>query len=133
MNDEERFIVMKLRILRSFKWREDVVAPLADDFGIGIEEMEDIFMNCLDMSSLESLHSTLDSANYLALKEQIYLDLRLCWLSGTLELITPEEADEIKTRLADEVYDKGRKYDEVIEEGKQEILQILKSINLKEE
>ncbi len=133
MNDEERFIVMKQRILRSFKWGKDIVAPLADEFGISIEEMEDIFMNCLDMSSLESLHSTWDSANYLALKEQIYLDLRLCWLSGTLELITPEEADEIKTRLADEVYDKGREYDEVIEEGKQEILQILKSINLKEE
>lgn len=133
MNDEERLVLMKERILHSFKWIKDITIPVAEEFGITNGELEEIFMNALDMSSLEALHSTFDSANYLALKEQIYIDLRLCWLSGTLELITPEEAEDIKTRLADAVYDEGRKYEDVLDEGRQEILALLKSINIKEE
>lgn len=133
MNDEERLELMEKRILHSFKWIKDVTIPVADEFGITAEELEEIFMNTLDMSSLEALHSTFDSANYLALKEQIYIDLRLCWFSGTLELITEEEAEDIKTRLADAVYDKGRKYEEVLGEGRKEILALLRSVNIKEE
>ncbi len=133
MNDEERLELMEKRILHSFKWIKDVTIPVADEFGITAEELEEIFMNTLDMSSLEALHSTFDSANYLALKEQIYIDLRLCWFSGTLELITDEEADDIKTRLADAVYDKGRNYEEVLDEGRKEILALLRSVNIKEE
>lgn len=133
MNDDERLTLMEERILHSFKWIKDVTVPVADEFGITAEELEEIFMNSLDMASLEALHSTFDSANYLALKEQFYIDLRLCWLSGTLELITPEDAYDIKTRLADAVYDEGRKYEEVLEEGRQEVLALLKSINIKEE
>ncbi len=133
MNDEERLELMEKRILHSFKWIKDVTIPVADEFGITAEELEEIFMNALDMSSLEALHSTFDSANYLALKEQIYIDLRLCWFSGTLELITDEEAEDIKTRLADAVYDKGRNYEEVLDEGRKEILALLRSVNIKEE
>lgn len=133
MNDEERLELMEKRILHSFKWIKDVTIPVADEFGITAEELEEIFMNTLDMSSLEALHSTFDSANYLALKEQIYIDLRLCWFSGTLELITEEEAEDIKTRLADAVYDKGRNYEEVLDEGRKEILALLRSVNIKEE
>ncbi len=133
MNDEERLELMEKRILHSFKWIKDVTIPVADEFGITPEELEEIFMNALDMSSLEALHSTFDSANYLALKEQIYIDLRLCWFSGTLELITEEEAEDIKTRLADAVYDKGRNYEEVLDEGRKEILALLRSVNIKEE
>lgn len=133
MNDEERLELMEKRILHSFKWIKDVTIPVADEFGITAEELEEIFMNALDMSSLEALHSTFDSANYLALKEQIYIDLRLCWFSGTLELITEEEAEDIKTRLADAVYDKGRNYEEVLDEGRKEILALLRSVNIKEE
>lgn len=133
MNDEERLELMEKRILHSFKWIKDVTIPVADEFGITPEELEEIFMNALDMSSLEALHSTFDSANYLALKEQIYIDLRLCWFSGTLELITDEEAEDIKTRLADAVYDKGRNYEEVLDEGRKEILALLRSVNIKEE
>lgn len=133
MNDEERLELMEKRILHSFKWIKDVTIPVADEFGITAEELEEIFMNTLDMSSLEALHSTFDSANYLALKEQICIDLRLCWFSGTLELITDEEAEDIKTRLADAVYDKGRNYEEVLDEGRKEILALLRSVNIKEE
>lgn len=133
MNDEERLELMEKRILHSFKWIKDVTIPVADEFGITAEELEEIFMNTLDMSSLEALHSTFDSANYLALKEQIYIDLRLCWFSGTLELITDEEAEDIKTRLADAVYDKDRNYEEVLDEGRKEILALLRSVNIKEE
>lgn len=128
MNDDERYTLMKQRIIRSFKWREDIVIPMAKEFEISVDEMEDIFMTSLDMSSIECLHSTFDSAKYLALKEQFYIDLRLFWLSGTLELITVEEAEDLKLRLANEVYMNGRDYDEVLAEGRQEILQKLKSI-----
>lgn len=133
MNDEERLEVMEERILHSFKWIKDITIPVADEFGITTDELEEIFMNSLDMSSLEALHSTFDSANYLALKEQFYIDLRLCWLSGTLELISPEDAEDIKTRLANAVYDEGRKYEDVLDEGREEILALLKNINIKEE
>ena len=133
MNDDERLILMKERILHSFRWIRDITIPVADEFGITTEELEEIFMNALDMSSLEALHSTFDSANYIALKEQIYIDLRLCWLSGTLGLITPEEADNIKIKLADKVYDEGLKYEDVLEEGRSEILTLLKNVNIKEE
>ncbi|MDO5849011.1 MAG: DUF1959 family protein [Methanobrevibacter sp.] len=133
MNDEERLILMKQRIIQSFRWHKDIIVPIADEFGITEEEMADIFMNALDMSSLESLHSTLDSAEYIALKGQIYIDLRLCWLSRTLELVTPEQAEDIQIRLADAVYDHGKPYEDALEEGRAEILEILRNTSIKEE
>ncbi len=133
MNDEERLILMKQRIIRSFKWHDDIIVPMANEFDITVEEMEDIFMNSLDMSSLESLHSTYDSASYIALKKRIYVDLKLCWLSDALELITPEEAEDIQMRLTDAVYNDGKQYEEALKEGRSEILQLLKNINIKEE
>lgn len=126
MNDDERLILMKKRIIQSFKWRNDIVVPIAEEFGLTIEEMENIFMNRLDMSSIEALHSTFDSAKYISLQEQFYIDLRLHWLSDALNLITQEEAENIKLELANEVYFKGRKYRDVLNEGRDEILQMLK-------
>lgn len=133
MDDHERLILMKERIIRSFKWRKDIIIPTAEEFGISVEEMEDIFMNALDMSSLESLHSTHDSAIYMCLQKRFGADLNLCWYAGGMDIITEEEARDIETRLANEVYDKKRPYDEVLEEGRQEILQILRNTNVKEE
>lgn len=131
MNDEERLKLMKQRILRSFKWHKDIVVPLADDFGIGIEEMEDILMNDMDMSALECLHTTHEQGEFLCLKKSVYADLKLCWLSGILELVTNEEAKELTETLATEIWD-GKDYDVAIKEGKDRILQILKDYNLAE-
>ncbi len=131
MDDKEKLILMKQRIIRSFKWHKDIVVPLADDFGISIEEMEDILMDDLDMSSLECLHTTHEQGEFLCLKKRIYADLKLCWLSGTLKLVTDEEATEIMETIATEVWD-GKDYDEAIKQGRDEILQILKDYNLAE-
>ncbi|MCF0226583.1 MAG: DUF1959 domain-containing protein [Methanobrevibacter sp.] len=133
MNDDERLTVMKQRIVRSFRWHDDIIVPMADEFGISVEEMEDLFMNALDMSSLESLHSTFDSAKFNCLRKQLYIDLRLCWFAGGMELITYEEAEDIQNRLASEVYMHNKPYDEALEEGRKEILEILKNTSVKEE
>lgn len=131
MDDNERLKLMKQRIIRSFKWHKDIVVPLADYFGISIEEMEDILMDDLDMSSLECLHTTHEQAEWLCLKKRIHADLRLCWLSGTLNLVTDKEAKELTDAIADEVWN-GKDYDEAIKQGKDKILQILKDYNLSE-
>lgn len=131
MDDNERLILMKQRILRSFKWHKDIVVPLADDFGISIEEMENILMDDMDMSALECLHTTHEQGEFLCLKKSIYADLKLCWLSGILELVTNEEAKELIETLATEVWD-GKDYDKAIKEGRDRILQILKDFNLAE-
>lgn len=126
MDDKERMILMKRRIINSVMWKKDVLVPLAKEFNITCEEIAEILMGCLDMSSLDSLHSTFQSAEYLCLQKKITADLRLCWLSGTLELISKEEADEIVQKATDSIY-KGKPYEEALDESRQEILEILKN------
>jgi energy-converting hydrogenase A subunit M len=122
--DKELLETMKLRILRSFRWREDVVVPLATELEITIEELEKIFMNHLDMSSLEALHSTFESARTNCLSEKLHSDLRLCWLCDVLRIITEEEANEIKVKLVKEIIN-GKDYEEVLKDGKKQILNFL--------
>ena len=50
MNSEEKYEMMKLRVLHSFKWEKDITIPLSEEFGISKEEFEDILMNRFDMS-----------------------------------------------------------------------------------
>lgn len=126
MNEDERFILMKTRILKSFRWQEDIIIPLSKEFGISTEEMEDIFMNDLDMSSLEGLHGTFKVAELEALTMKFYADLRLCWFSKTLELVSADEADNICKSLACDVVN-GKSYDESLIEGRKEILNIIKN------
>ena len=123
--DKELLETMKLRILRSFKWREDVVIPLADELKITSEELEEILMNHLDMSSLEALHSTFESARLNCLTVKLHSDLRLCWLCDVLGIITEEEANKIKENLVKEIIN-GKDYEKVLEDGKNLILDFLK-------
>ena len=122
--DKELLETMKLRIIRSFKWREDVVIPLATELEIATEELEKILMNHLDMSSLEALHATFESARPKCLSERLNSDLRLCWLCDVLEIITKEEANEIKVKLIKEIMD-GKDYQEALEGGKKQVLNLL--------
>ena len=46
---------------------------------------------------------------------------------STLELISKEDATNLKDKLVKEVMN-GKKYDEVLEEGQIEVFQILKSL-----
>jgi energy-converting hydrogenase A subunit M len=124
--DEDKKLLekMKLRILRSFKWRDDIIIPLANELGVSNEEMEKILMNHLDMSSLEALHPTFESARPKCIAEKLHADLRLCWLCDVMEIMTIEEATRIKTSLVKEIID-GKDYNDALKDGKNQVLEIL--------
>ncbi|WP_297898465.1 DUF1959 family protein [Methanobrevibacter sp.] len=125
MDEDKKLLeTMKLRILRSFKWKEDVVTPLANELEISNEELEKILMNNLDMSSLEALHATLESAKPKCLSEKLHADLRFCWLCDVMEIITIEEANRIKFSLVKEIIN-GKDYDLVLKDGKKQVLDLL--------
>ncbi|MDR0900986.1 MAG: DUF1959 domain-containing protein [Methanobrevibacter sp.] len=127
--DEDKKLLekMKLRILRSFKWKEDVVSPLAQELEITDEEMEQILMNHLDMSSLEALHSSFESARPNCLNEKLHADLKLCWLCDVMEIIAIEDASKIKMGLIKDII-AGKDYDEALKEGKKQILSLLQKV-----
>jgi len=124
--DEDKKLLekMKLRILRSFKWNEDIVTPLANDLEISNEEFENILMNHLDMSSLESLHPTFESAKPKCIAMKLHVDLKFCWLCDVMKLITIEEANRIKMNLVKEIID-GKEYNNALEDGKKQVLNLL--------
>ena len=62
MEKSEQMEMMKLRVLRSFKWNADIVHPIAREFDIPDEEFERILMNHFDMSYLENMHATFEIA-----------------------------------------------------------------------
>lgn len=122
--DKELLEKMKLRILRSFKWKEDIVTPLANELEISNEEIEKILMNHLDMSSLEALHPTFESARPKCLANRLHADLQLCWLCDVMDLITKEESDRIKMSLVKEILN-GKDYDDALQYGKKQVLELL--------
>jgi energy-converting hydrogenase A subunit M len=122
--DEKLLEKMKLRILRSFKWKDDVVTPLADELKVSNEEMEKILMNHLDMSSLEALHPTLESAKPKCIAEKLHADLRLCWLCDVMEIISVEESNRIKMTLVKEIIN-GKNYDDALIDGKKQVVDLL--------
>ena len=121
--DKELLKKMKLRILRSFKWKKDVVSPLANELGITNEEFEKILMDHLNMSNLEALHSTFESARPSCLNQRLQADLRLCWLCDVMGIVTVDEANRIKMNLVEEIID-GKEYDKALEDGKKQILDL---------
>lgn len=123
--DDELLKLMKKRIIRSYRWHEDVVMPLARELKISAEDFEDILMKKLDMSSLEALHARFESAKPRCIKERIHSDLRLCWLVDVMNILTDKEADEIKNDITDKIIKKGKSYEEALEDGREELLELL--------
>ncbi len=123
-NNESLLELMKIRIVTSFRWREDIVLPLADELGIEKEEMEQILIKNLDMSSLEALHPRFESARPRCLKERIHADLRLCYLSDVMEIVSGDDSEKITTKISKEVLD-GTPYNQALEDGKKQLLEIL--------
>lgn len=123
-NDEELLNLIKLRIVRSYRWREDINKPLAKFFNISNEEFEEIMMKNLDTSSLNSLHASIESSKKDCLMDRLHVELRLCILSDVLKLITAEQSLNIKNDLSDKILN-GLDFDDAIDEGKEEILFIL--------
>lgn len=125
IEDEELLITMKKRILASYKWHKDVVVPFADELEISPEELEEVLMKRLDMSSLEAINPRFESSKLRCIKEKIHSDLRLCWLCDVMNILTEEESENIKTKIAYEVLNENKPYDKAIEEGRKDLLEDL--------
>ena len=126
MNSEEKYEMMKLRVLHSFRWEKDITIPLSEEFGISKEEFEDILMNRFDMSDLENMHATYEVANKEKTKKQLYLDLRLYWLSDVIKLVSEEDADSICHQLTKDIFKDGKKYEDALEEGRAQIVELIR-------
>ena len=128
MDNEAKLNLMKKRVIGSFKWLEDIIIPFSKEFGCTTEDLEDLFMDLLDMSSLEALHGTLEIANHKCLLERLDADLRLPWYVDVLELLSVEQGDELKNKVANEIID-GKSYDIALDEGRKDLFNLLKNIN----
>ena len=128
MDNEAKLNLMKKRVIGSFKWQEDIIIPFSKEFGCTTEDLEDLFMDLLDMSSLEALHGTLEIANHKCLLERLDADLRLPWYVDVLELLSVEQGDELKNKVANEIID-GKSNDIALDEGRKDLFNLLKNIN----
>ncbi len=124
-HDQEILELMKTRIIRSYKWRDDIVKPLSSELEIDYDEFEQILINKLDMSSLEALHPRFESARPRCIKERLHADLRLCWLADVMEIVSPKEADAITSKITQEILD-GVEYDKALEDGRHQLLKLIR-------
>ena len=125
MDNDAKLKLMQKRIIKSYAWQRDIIIPLSKDFDCTVDELEEVFFNSLDMSSLEALHATHESAQDICLYQKFHADLRLCWFNGTLELISDEDAKNLKMKLVREVKN-GKSYEDALKEGHLELFELLK-------
>ena len=123
--EDETLKIMKMRIITSYRWYEDVVLPLSAEFGISPENFEDILIKRLDMTSLDALQPRFESAKPRCIKERIHADLRLCWISDVMNILTEEETENITNKIANEVLKENKSYDEAIKDGRKDLLEFL--------
>lgn len=126
MDDEAKLELMKDRIVKTYVCQRDIIKPLSKDFDCTTEELEHVFFDKLDMSQLLAFHATFETSQYECLIKKLHADLRLCWFIGTLELISEEDADELKERLAQKIMD-GQDYSDVLKEGQKEVFTLIKN------
>lgn len=124
MEKSEQMEMMKLRVLRSFKWNADMVHPIAREFDIPDEEFERILMNHFDMSYLENMHATFEIAEKDRLFRKVYIDLRFPWFCDVLELVCDEDANEISMNAAEDIWN-GKDYEEALKTARDEILKLI--------
>jgi energy-converting hydrogenase A subunit M len=124
-NDEELLRTMKMRIIKSYRWQVDIVETFSKELGITGEELEEIFIKRLDMSSLEAIQPRFESSRHYCIKERVHADLRLCWLSDIMNILSEDETQQIKNKIAGEILKGGKSYDDAIKDGKKELLEYL--------
>ena len=125
-SDEELYLRMKRRIVKSYRWQEDLIIPFSKELKITPEELEEILMKRLDMSSLEALHPRFESSKYRCIKERVHSDLKLCWLSDVMNLLTKDEAEDIKNRITTKIVNQNEPYQKALNEGRKEMVEYLK-------
>ena len=126
MDDEEKLEMMKDRMVKTYVCQRDIILPLSKDFDCTPEELEHVFFDLLDMSEVLSLHATFETAEYECLVRKFHADLRLCWFVGNLGLLSKEDGDNLKEKLAKQVTD-GNNYNDVLKEGQKELFQLIKN------
>ena len=125
MDSDEKLKLMQKRIIKSYAWQRDIIVPLSKEFDCTVDEFEEVLFNSLDMSSLEALHATFESAQDICLYQKLNADLRLCWFVDTLELITREDAKNLKMKVVKMIKD-GKPYEDALKEGQLELFELLK-------
>ena len=120
MDSDEKLELMQKRIVKSYAWQRDIIVPLSKEFDCTVDELEKVFFDLLDMSSLEAMHATFESAEDICLYQKFNADLRLCWFNGTLELISDSDAKKLKMELVEKVKS-GKSYEDVLKEGRLEL------------
>ena len=125
MDDDAKLRLMQKRIIKSYAWQRDIIVPLSKDFDCTVEELEEVLFDSLDMSSLEALHATFETAQDICLYQKLNADLRLCWFSDTLELISREDGKNLKMKIVNEIKN-GKSYEDALKEGQLEIFELLK-------
>jgi len=124
-HDDDVLHLMKMRIIESYRWRVDIIEPFSKEFGISEEQLEEILIKRLDMASLEALHPRFESSKRPCIKEKIHSDLRLCWFSDVMNILSEEETEQIKNKIADEILKEDKSYENAINDGRKELLEYL--------
>ena len=122
--DESLMKLMKERILKSYRWQEDIILPFSKEMDISPEQLEAILIKRLDMSSLEALHPRFEQSKVRCIKDKIHADLKLCWLLDIMDIISLDEANAIKNKIVKEVVE-GTSYEDAMADGKKELIQFL--------
>jgi energy-converting hydrogenase A subunit M len=125
MDEDDVLRIMKMRIVESYRWKLDIVEPISKELGISEDELEEILIKRLDMASLEALHPRYESSKHHCIKEKLHADLRLCWLSDAMNILSEEETEEIKNKIAAEILTEGKSYQEALEDGRKDLLEYL--------
>ena len=119
---------MKLRELNSYQWQEDIIKPLSNEFKTSTGDMNEIFLEKLDMSQIDALHATFESSKPEALYRKLYVDLHLHWFIEVLNIINIEEANKIILPLAKKILKNNTSYDVALTEGRSELLELLRGL-----
>ena len=125
MDDDARLKLMQKRIIKSYAWQRDIIIPFSKEYDCTVDELEEVFFDLFDMSSLEALHATFESAQDICLYQKLNADLSLCWYIDTLEVISREDGKKLKMNIIDEIKN-GKSYEEALKEGKLELFKLLK-------
>ena len=125
MDDDAKLKLMQKRIIKSYAWQRDIIIPLSKDFNCTVDELEEVLFNSLDMASLEALHGTFETAKDICLYQKLNADLRLCWFTETLELISKEDVKDLKMKIIKEIKN-GKSYEDALKEGQLELFELLK-------
>jgi energy-converting hydrogenase A subunit M len=125
LDEDDVMRIMKMRIIESYRWKLDIVEPISKELGISSDELEEILIRRLDMSSLEALHPRYESSKHYCIKEKLHADLRLCWLCDVMNILSEEESESIKNKIAAEILTQGKSYQEALEDGRKDLLEYL--------